>query len=205
MRQMLGFMLLMAAAAIGSVRYMDHAAKSGGTNAMAMATKPAAAPAPAASAGYRTVTLNNNGHGYFQVEARVEGRSIDFLVDTGASSIALRESSAAKLGIHPATRDYTIRTQTANGVGKAAPVMLESRRDQRHHRPRRPGDGGARRRPQHQSARHDVPVAGEMDPRPWPSGAGTIRLRWAIAPGHRSRRFHVPQAKARAHPQHLCL
>ena len=70
------------------------------------------------------MTLNNNGRGYFEVEARVEGRSIEFLVDTGASSIALRESSAAKLGIHPAARDYTIKTQTANGVGKAAPVML---------------------------------------------------------------------------------
>lgn len=118
-------MLLVAAAAIGGTRYMDHAAKSGGTNAMAMAAKPvAAAPSQATSGGYRTVTLNNNGRGYFEVEARVEGRSIEFLVDTGASSIALRESSAAKLGIHPAARDYTIKTQTANGVGKAAPVML---------------------------------------------------------------------------------
>ena len=50
-------MLLMAAAAIGAVRYMDHSAKSGGTQAMAMATKPAAAcrrnPNPAATAPSR--------------------------------------------------------------------------------------------------------------------------------------------------------
>ena len=37
----------------------------------------------------------------------------------------MRESAAAQLGIHPAARDYTIRTQTANGVGKAAPVTLD--------------------------------------------------------------------------------
>ena len=33
--------------------------------------------------------------------------------------------AAAKLGIHPSARDYTIRMQTANGVGKAAPVQLD--------------------------------------------------------------------------------
>jgi aspartyl protease family protein len=126
MRQVLIFMCLVAAAAIGATRYMDHAAKNGSSNAMAVATKPAAAAPPAVqSGGYRTVTLTDNGRGSFEVEARVEGRSLDFVVDTGASSVALRETAAAKLGIHPAARDYTIRTQTANGVGKAAPVMLD--------------------------------------------------------------------------------
>ena len=51
---------------------------------------------------------------------------IDILVDTGASSIALRESSAARLGIHPSARDYNIKMQTANGVGKAARIQLNS-------------------------------------------------------------------------------
>jgi len=76
------------------------------------------------SSGYRSVTLSNNGRG-FQVEARVDGRSIDFIVDTGASAIALRETAAAKLGIHPSARDYTVKMQTANGVGKAARVQLD--------------------------------------------------------------------------------
>jgi aspartyl protease family protein len=124
MRQLLGFVLLMAAAALGIGRYMDKAVKAGGSNAMAMAQRPAPAAAPLASSGYRTVTLSDNGRG-FQVEARVDGRSIDFIVDTGASTIALRETAAAKLGIHPSARDYTIKTQTANGVGKAARVQLD--------------------------------------------------------------------------------
>src|SRR6476660_4189057 len=59
-------------------------------------------------------------------QARVDGRWIDFLVDTGASLIALRESSAAKLGIHPSARDYSVKMQTANGVGKAARIQLNS-------------------------------------------------------------------------------
>jgi aspartyl protease family protein len=121
MRQFLFLFAVMAAAGLGVARYSDHA-KPGGTKAMAMAAK--SEPAPAVSSNYRTVTLNSDSHGHFQTEARVEGRSMDFLVDTGASSIALRESSAAKLGIHPSARDYSIQTQTANGVGRAARVQL---------------------------------------------------------------------------------
>ena len=124
MRQLLGFVLLMVAAALGITRYMDKTVKPGGTNAMAMAPHPAPAAEPQVSSGYRSVTLSNNGRG-FEVEARVDGRSIDFIVDTGASTIALRETAAAKLGIHPAVRDYTINMQTANGVGKAARVQLD--------------------------------------------------------------------------------
>jgi aspartyl protease family protein len=76
------------------------------------------------SASGRTVTLQSDSRGHFQADARVDGRRVDFLVDTGASVIALRESAAARLGIHPTPRDYTAKAHTANGVTKAAPVML---------------------------------------------------------------------------------
>ena len=46
------------------------------------------------------------------------------MVDTGASHIALRESDAARLGIHPTPRDHSIRISTANGEGRAARVEL---------------------------------------------------------------------------------
>src|SRR3981189_2127568 len=51
-------------------------------------------------------------------------RRRDFLVDTGASVIALREGDAARLGIHPAARDYTANVSTANGTVRAARVEL---------------------------------------------------------------------------------
>jgi aspartyl protease family protein len=62
--------------------------------------------------------------GHFRVEARVDGRRLDFVVDTGASQITLRESDAARLGIHPTPRDYSIKISTANGEGRAALVQL---------------------------------------------------------------------------------
>jgi aspartyl protease family protein len=50
---------------------------------------------------------------------------IEFLVDTGASLVVLRETDAAMIGIRPMRGDYTARVSTANGKAKAAPVKLE--------------------------------------------------------------------------------
>lgn len=81
-------------------------------------------PPPQQIAAGGTVRLESDSRGHFQVDARVDGRTIDFIVDTGASSVVLRESAAAKLGIFPKPSDYTGRTSTANGVAKFAPVRL---------------------------------------------------------------------------------
>ncbi len=128
MRQILLAFVFMVAAALGVARYVDQSAKPSTASSAAPSAGNAmivkAAPPPAAAPSYRTVTLLNDGSGHFRVEARVDGRPVDFLVDTGASAIVLREKSAAWIGIHPAARDYTVRMQTANGVGKAARVRL---------------------------------------------------------------------------------
>ena len=99
-------------------------AKPGGQAAVAM-TAPARSAAPTqVSIGGRTVRLEGDASGHFRVDARVDGRNIDFLVDTGASAVVIRESDAARLGIFPRPSEYVGRTQTANGVAKYAPVRL---------------------------------------------------------------------------------
>src|SRR3954453_3878177 len=85
-----------------------------------------AEPAPQTSANYRTVTVQSDRLGHFQVEGAVDGRRVDFMVDTGASVVALRERDAGRLGIFPTPRDYTGRSSTANGIVKVAPVRLSS-------------------------------------------------------------------------------
>ena len=72
----------------------------------------------------RSVSLPRAENGHFMTDGVVDGRRLNFLVDTGASVIALRESDAARLGIHPARREYTNRVSTANGSIMAAPVEL---------------------------------------------------------------------------------
>jgi aspartyl protease family protein len=81
----------------------------------------AAAPAPANS---RTMVIKAGSGGHFEVDARVDGRRLAMIVDTGASQIALRESDAARAGFHPTQRDYSIKVMTANGEGRAARVDL---------------------------------------------------------------------------------
>jgi aspartyl protease family protein len=111
--------LVFLVAAVTAVRQLENA----GPRTVAMT----ATPAPvSASPSARNVVLTKGRNGHFEVEARVDGRRVEFLVDTGASHIALRESAAARLGIYPRPGDYTVRVSTANGVTKAAPVQLRS-------------------------------------------------------------------------------
>lgn len=91
------------------------------------AKKPETAPqAPQQVANVRTVTVRGDSRGHFQVEGTVDGRRLDFLVDTGASVVALRERDANRLGIFPSQREFTASASTANGVIAAAPVRLTS-------------------------------------------------------------------------------
>jgi aspartyl protease family protein len=84
----------------------------------------AAQPVPAPSTNSRTVTLSRGNGGHFWTAARIDGRRLELVVDTGASAIALRASDAARLGIRPTPRDYTIKVSTANGMTRAALVEL---------------------------------------------------------------------------------
>jgi aspartyl protease family protein len=72
----------------------------------------------------RSLTVRPDGRGHFRLDGRVDGRSMDFLVDTGATVIAIPQREAARLGIHPAARDYKALMRTANGAIYAAPTRL---------------------------------------------------------------------------------
>ena len=85
----------------------------------AMRAEPAQKPQTQSS--YRTVTVESSRGGHFEVEGSVDGRRLDFLVDTGATVVALRERDANRLGIFPRPTEYTGRTSTANGVIAVAP------------------------------------------------------------------------------------
>ena len=89
-----------------------------------MAAGPVAAPQPA-PADSRSVVVSRNSRGHFQLDARVDGRRLPFMVDTGASVIALTADDAATLGIHPAAGAFTALVRTANGIVRAAPVELD--------------------------------------------------------------------------------
>jgi aspartyl protease family protein len=104
-------------------RYADNAIEHS-SDAQAAVVQPSYEPREPSSSG-RSLMLEADRQGHFQVEARVEGRFVDFVVDTGASLVVLRESSAAQAGMRLQPRDYTATAVTANGKIKAAPARIE--------------------------------------------------------------------------------
>ena len=119
MRQIVIMAGVLLALGVLAVRFIDHTARA--PNA---ATAMTPAPESASPGNARSVVLKRGNGGHFWTDARVDGRRIEFVVDTGASTISLRESDAARLGVRPAQRDYTVKVNTANGISRAAPVLL---------------------------------------------------------------------------------
>jgi aspartyl protease family protein len=79
-------------------------------------------------AGDLEQVIDSGPHGHFLVEAVVNGVPIEFMVDTGASHVVLRQQDARRLGFTPANLDFSQRFQSANGIVRAAPVELRELR-----------------------------------------------------------------------------
>ncbi|MGI9367163.1 MAG: TIGR02281 family clan AA aspartic protease [Rhizobiaceae bacterium] len=76
--------------------------------------------------GLTVVTLIRSENDHFEATAGVNGKTIRFLVDTGASSVVLSAEDAQLAGLNPASLDYSVRTQTANGTGRAARATVNN-------------------------------------------------------------------------------
>ena len=98
------------------------------TPALANTASHQAAPAvpveTVARAGSRSISIPRDARGHFETEGRIDGQRIGFMVDTGASMIALNETSAARFGLRPARGDFNATVTTANGTIKAARTRL---------------------------------------------------------------------------------
>jgi aspartyl protease family protein len=77
-----------------------------------------------AQSGLRSLSIPPDARGHFQTEGRIDGQRIGFMVDTGASVVALNETSAARFGLRPSRGDYNATVTTANGTIKAARTRL---------------------------------------------------------------------------------
>jgi aspartyl protease family protein len=78
-----------------------------------------------ADAGGGTVTLAADGRGQFFARGTVNGRPVEFIVDTGATLTTLSRADAQRIGLDY-RRGTPIRTATANGPASGWRVSLAS-------------------------------------------------------------------------------
>ena len=84
------------------------------------------APQQATSAR-RMATIGARPDGHYWTRALVNKKaSVEFMVDTGASVVALTFKDAQKMGLRPETLDYKWEIRTAGGITKGASVKIES-------------------------------------------------------------------------------
>ncbi len=128
MRNILFFAAVLVGLGVARARMADTMtpAKSTVAKSTLMMSRSADVASAAPASFGRTVLLDKDRNGHFQTEARVGGSYLNFMVDTGATVIALKQRDAERLGIRPAPADFTANVSTANGPAKAARAKLDS-------------------------------------------------------------------------------
>ena len=72
------------------------------------------------------LTISKGAAGHYWVTGLVNGYSVPFMVDTGASKIAMNAQQARRLGIDFKTKGSPVMVSTASGTEKAWRVYLNS-------------------------------------------------------------------------------
>ena len=62
--------------------------------------------------------------GHFYIEGIVNAARVRFVVDTGATSVALSQRDAERIGLRLTDRNFNMRVSTAGGLRRAARVTL---------------------------------------------------------------------------------
>lgn len=73
--------------------------------------------------GGREVVLQRNKFGHYVTSGMINGKPVTFMLDTGATGVAIPDSLAAYLGLQ---RGAAFPTQTANGMSMSYAASLDS-------------------------------------------------------------------------------
>lgn len=78
------------------------------------------------SAPAQSAAILKGSDGHFWAQAEVNGAPVRFLVDTGATAVALTPDDAERLGLDVKSLKFAQRVTTATGRSRAASVTLDS-------------------------------------------------------------------------------
>ncbi len=71
------------------------------------------------------IRLPRSEDGHYYAQLTIKGTKVLFMIDTGASQVALSQKDAKRLGFDADSLIFSGRAQTANGTIRTAQVMLE--------------------------------------------------------------------------------
>ena len=71
------------------------------------------------------VAIEASAGGHFAVNAKINGKPVMLIADTGASAVTLTPEDARTAGIDITRLDYAVTVSTANGPARAAPFTLQ--------------------------------------------------------------------------------
>jgi aspartyl protease family protein len=78
-----------------------------------------------ASGGSGPIKLNRRSDGHFYADAKVDGHTIEFLVDTGASGVALAYEDATRAGIDVDPANFYVVGEGASGPVRGQVVRID--------------------------------------------------------------------------------
>ncbi len=73
----------------------------------------------------KKVRLAADEGGHFRADFKLNGRSVEALVDTGATTVAINRTTARRIGLRLDKDDFRYEVKTANGITRAASVTIE--------------------------------------------------------------------------------
>ncbi|QIA22039.1 TIGR02281 family clan AA aspartic protease [Mesorhizobium sp. AA22] len=73
----------------------------------------------------RKVVVAADARGHFTSAFRLNGRTVDGMIDTGATLVAINSSTARRIGISLNVSDFKHEVNTANGAIRAALVTID--------------------------------------------------------------------------------
>ncbi|SEA43455.1 TIGR02281 family clan AA aspartic protease [Variovorax sp. YR216] len=76
-------------------------------------------------AGGTRIVLPVSSGGHFMTQGAINGRAVSFMVDTGATAVAMSEADAQRIGLDY-TKGQPVQMNTANGTARAYRVRLNS-------------------------------------------------------------------------------
>lgn len=108
-----------------SVQGDQAVVESGGQRSLLRMDMPVSVGAQGAVGGGTRIVLPADSRGHFMTQGAINGRSVQFMLDTGATSVALSAADALRIGLDT-SKAQPVQVRTANGVAQGHLLRLSS-------------------------------------------------------------------------------